>query len=526
MIRIRQLGGVAGNGVVDDTAGLEDALLKAQSADTALYLDPGVYRITRSIDVPDGVSIVGAGAPKIAPFPQVSGDKEFLRPGQKSKLPGSTILLDGTADKTFNSVRSDRFSSATYGLRYSGYGGVELRDFAIIQNMDVRNEFGQLTNASNDNRADSYDVGLMLQNTNSVVDNVTIFGYFNKAGLWIHNEDGDDVIDPDYNRLVDCLIASGLAITGHDAAAGPAAGGGNTGTIALGCGIYGADHHTRNDGDYTIPAVYIDGLLTGSIGKIRGHSFTGCNLRTYANDAIVLDHADDIQFSTCVWEFAVLSVPNANTSGGFKGTSNTGDLFVFGGAGTSQPRISDFINETSGSWVFAGGVFDNFIAGRASAGVRLSSNSEAPYVQLTDDFSSTVSGWVIRKDNSTAEDLNFLFDNGSKFQVTKDGALRKMILPAPEAQTISGGVITVNSSSCRVLNEGGAASDDLDTINGGTLGQRLMLKAGSISQNVVCKDLTGNLRLAGDFTLDNGQDRLELEYDGTNWCEITRSDNT
>lgn len=122
MIRIRQLGGVAGNGVVDDTAGLEDALLKAQSADTALYLDPGVYRITRSIDVPDGVSIVGAGAPKIAPFPQVSGDKEFLRPGQKSKLPGSTILLDGTADKTFNSVRSDRFSSATYGLRYSGYG--------------------------------------------------------------------------------------------------------------------------------------------------------------------------------------------------------------------------------------------------------------------------------------------------------------------------------------------------------------------------------------------------------------------
>jgi hypothetical protein len=43
---------------------------------------------------------------------------------------------------------------------------------------------------------------------------------------------------------------------------------------------------------------------------------------------------------------------------------------------------------------------------------------------------------------------------------------------------------------------------------------------------VVCKDGTGNLRLAGDFTLTNVQDTIVLLRVGSDWFELCRSDNT
>lgn len=94
---------------------------------------------------------------------------------------------------------------------------------------------------------------------------------------------------------------------------------------------------------------------------------------------------------------------------------------------------------------------------------------------------------------------------------------------------ISSGVITINSSVVAVDTEGSAASDDLDTINGGLVGQTLILRASNNSRTVVVKDGAGNIELAGDFSLTQIRDCISLlciAVSGTyHWIEVSRSDN-
>jgi hypothetical protein len=91
--------------------------------------------------------------------------------------------------------------------------------------------------------------------------------------------------------------------------------------------------------------------------------------------------------------------------------------------------------------------------------------------------------------------------------------------------TIASGAVTITQGFHTIDTESDAASDDLDTISGGTTGQLLVVKAADDARSVVAKGGTGNLRLAGDFTLDDTDDSLSLLYDGSNWIEIARSDN-
>jgi hypothetical protein len=91
--------------------------------------------------------------------------------------------------------------------------------------------------------------------------------------------------------------------------------------------------------------------------------------------------------------------------------------------------------------------------------------------------------------------------------------------------TIATGVITVTKSYHRVDTEANAASDDLDTINGGSEGDLLVLRAEDGSHTVVVKDGTGNIECAGDFSMDNAFDRITLLYSGGAWVELCRSDN-
>lgn len=91
--------------------------------------------------------------------------------------------------------------------------------------------------------------------------------------------------------------------------------------------------------------------------------------------------------------------------------------------------------------------------------------------------------------------------------------------------TISGGAVTVTQGFHTIDTESDAATDDLDTINGAQAGQLLVLKSAADARDPTLKDGTGNLRLAGDFTLTTTDDSITLIYDGTNWCELSRSDN-
>jgi len=93
--------------------------------------------------------------------------------------------------------------------------------------------------------------------------------------------------------------------------------------------------------------------------------------------------------------------------------------------------------------------------------------------------------------------------------------------------TIAAGVITYASGYMEIDTQGGAATDDLDTISPGIAedGTEVIIKSANATRVPTLKDGTGNLRLNGDFIEDSPQDRIVLQYDGTNWCELSRSNN-
>jgi hypothetical protein len=92
--------------------------------------------------------------------------------------------------------------------------------------------------------------------------------------------------------------------------------------------------------------------------------------------------------------------------------------------------------------------------------------------------------------------------------------------------TIASGVVTKTGSYHRIDTESDASTDDLDTINGGTEGDILVLSPQTGARDVVVKDNTGNMQCNGDFTMTSVQDTIVFIFSGNNWLELSRSDNT
>jgi len=94
------------------------------------------------------------------------------------------------------------------------------------------------------------------------------------------------------------------------------------------------------------------------------------------------------------------------------------------------------------------------------------------------------------------------------------------------SQTISSGAIAYTCGHIKLDTEGSAATDDLDTISGGTVGDRVVLTITSATRNVIIKDGTGNIELFDnrDILLDFEIDCIELIYDGSYWKAINRID--
>lgn len=88
--------------------------------------------------------------------------------------------------------------------------------------------------------------------------------------------------------------------------------------------------------------------------------------------------------------------------------------------------------------------------------------------------------------------------------------------------TISSGAVTASRSNHKIDTQGAAASDDLDTINGGVDGYMLAIRAANTARTVVVKHGTGNIYLnnAADFSLDNTEKTVLLIFNGTYWIGI------
>lgn len=91
--------------------------------------------------------------------------------------------------------------------------------------------------------------------------------------------------------------------------------------------------------------------------------------------------------------------------------------------------------------------------------------------------------------------------------------------------TIASGVITVTTPIHRVDTEGGASTDDLTTINGGTFGQILFLHTMASSRDVTIKNGSGNIICPADRTLANTNQMWVGFCLGTSWIELFYSAN-
>jgi len=111
----------------------------------------------------------------------------------------------------------------------------------------------------------------------------------------------------------------------------------------------------------------------------------------------------------------------------------------------------------------------------------------------------------------TKEDLNqFLRDNQNFLKTNVAWGTATEL-------TIASGAITKTQSFHKIDTEGDAASDDLDTINGGSEGEVQVIRCVSSARVIRVKNGTGNIEMATDVLLDETGKMLTLIYDGTNW---------
>lgn len=133
------------------------------------------------------------------------------------------------------------------------------------------------------------------------------------------------------------------------------------------------------------------------------------------------------------------------------------------------------------------------------------------------------------KRNKDVQQISYPLDEVSRTIINRDTESLQSFLyiPRPTDVTISSGVITITQCYHTIDTEGAAATDDVDTINDTGFDDVtiIVLRATSSSRTVVLKDGTGNLRLAGDCTLDNNDDTITLIGTGAIWYEVARSNN-
>lgn len=95
-----------------------------------------------------------------------------------------------------------------------------------------------------------------------------------------------------------------------------------------------------------------------------------------------------------------------------------------------------------------------------------------------------------------------------------------------QSATIASGSVAAVGSNMTLDTEGGAASDDLDTITGGNSGDMLIIRTTADARDIVVKHSTGNIKLNGaaDLTLASIYSTLTLQRLSAGWwVEIGRS---
>jgi len=95
-------------------------------------------------------------------------------------------------------------------------------------------------------------------------------------------------------------------------------------------------------------------------------------------------------------------------------------------------------------------------------------------------------------------------------------------LESAVALTIANGAVTKTCSHHTIDTEGGASADYLDTINGGSEGDALLIRPADGSRVTIIRSGIGNILIpsGGTMSLDNAGKYVLLIFNGTNWGVI------
>jgi len=147
--------------------------------------------------------------------------------------------------------------------------------------------------------------------------------------------------------------------------------------------------------------------------------------------------------------------------------------------------------------------------------------------QQFEQMQRDIAEWKTYKQERQRQQISYPLDDVSRTIINQDTSSGFTVLGTSSVVTIATGAITVTESYHEVDTEGAAATDDLDTISVTDIqnGTILVLQPASGSRTVVVKDGTGNLRIAGDFSMDGNHDTITLIKDTSSWYELSRSDN-
>lgn len=207
-------------------------------------------------------------------------------------------------------------------------------------------------------------------------------------------------------------------------------------------------------------------------------------------------------------------------TGGPVYTDNGSDTVIF------LNDLDTGLSSTTGDHIKIGRIFVEAVKALvASLDLDFASTGKVRLGRTMTDAAAAESGNLFEIYNNSAS-LLFAVDYLGRIP---NAQLTQANLIATSELTIASGIVTATRTRHRIDTESDAASDDLDTINGGTDGDLLILQGANAARVVTVKDAVDNIQLAGsDFDLNHPLDTLTLMYDGTNsmWVEISRASNS
>ncbi|WP_250155649.1 phage tail protein [Vibrio alginolyticus] len=534
----------------DSTFAIDSAIYFCHSNNKTLYIpSSGVFKYIGSLDLPPGIRIVGDFAPQMQPFPIQDEKIKMKDDGSKNTIVGSCIIFSGGANKSaVLENRDDDLHSFTYMVKTERGVGTRVKGVAFIQDMVVVKSDGAFTSPEEQNEA-PYDVGHYIDDApQGVYEDLVIFGYFPKAGRLLHTRDGFD--DPDYNTFRGGSVMGryGVAFTGSNKGSESY---GMSGTQTYEHDMFTLDHHSRSPSTAaelyknadSWRCVYIDGDVDATSTEINGFYFNGGTVRTWANHPLEYDHASNVHFHHVVFESPKYGIPGSDKSE-FIASKNCKREMSFH-ACRFNDATSIFNDKFAGAIGCPVLISGDPVQGLAQVTanpdggysmVRLGADGGVgdPSIQFTDNVASTNSRWKLMADVSNNYALQVRYENSVQLSISTDGVLTADYREYVERSVIiDSGTINIAGNFYSVATESGASTDNLVNINGGAYsGQTLILRPAVTGKSVFVRHgagagYTGNIRLNNrvHFEMTSSLDRITLQWNGTQWCEISRSKN-